>query len=230
MWGRALVQFKTWALQGFAERFMDELPDIQLGITRKGRYRSYASYYKTMQENGTGWIPATFNITKQLLRKATFGKYNTQFDEIHGLSEVDAANMRKNMTEIMTLISITILTLLIKSAFVDDDDKNFKYIAYFWINQLNRLNTDMSFYTSPLAFEKLQQNTIPAFSLVTDTQKALVASWNLISGGQDILKQGPNKGQSKAARAINRVVPSPISAFQRLQSSGESIFADKPVR
>jgi len=230
MWGRALVQFKTWALQGFAERFMDELPDIQLGITRKGRYRSYASYYKTMQENGTGWIPATFNITKQLLRKAAFGKYNTQFDEIQGLSEVDAANMRKNMTEIMTLISITVLTLLIKAAFVDDDDKDLKYIAYFWINQLNRLNTDMSFYTSPLAFEKLQQNTIPAFSLVTDTQKALIASWNLISGGQDILKQGPNKGQSKAARAINRVIPSPISAFQRLQSSGESIFADKPIR
>jgi len=231
MWGRALTQFKTWALQGFAERFMGEMEDIQLGYTRKGRYRSYASYYKQQSANGTGWIPSTFNLTYQLLRKMTFGKYNTEFDQIEGLSDVDAANMRKNLTEIMLVLAITTLALMIKAAWGDDDDKEAKYIAYFWINQLNRLNTDMGFYTSPLAFERLNQNTIPAFSLITDTHKAVVASWNfIIDPDSDILQSGPNKGKSKAWRAINRVVPTPLNAYNRLSSAGETIYADKPTK
>lgn len=228
--GRALSQFRTWAFQGFAERFMSEMPDYQLGIKRKGRYRSFGSYYKAMSEDGNhGWINSTFFLTKQLMRKATFGKYNTQFDEIQGLSEVDAANMRKNMTEIMTYVMLTIFALMLKTMFDDSEKSKAKYVAFFWINQLTRLNTDMSFYVSPVQFEKLTRNAMPAFTAVIDTEKALRASWNFIfDNDKDILQSGRNKGESKAAVAISKIIPNPLNAIDRVEAASTQVFSNKP--
>jgi hypothetical protein len=228
--GRALSQFRTWAFQGFAERFMGEMTDFQLGITRKGRYRSFSSFYKAQkEENGAGFINSTFFITKQLMRKATFGKYNTQFNEVQGLSEVDAANMRKNMTEIMTYVILTIFALMLKTMFDDTDKSKAKYIAFFWINQLTRLNTDMSFYVSPVQFEKLTRNAMPAFTAVIDTEKALRASWGYIFNNEDdILQSGRNKGRSKAGVAIQKLIPNPMNAIDRVNAAGSQIFSNKP--
>jgi hypothetical protein len=225
--GRALSQFRTWAYQGFAERFMDERYSLALGISKKGRYRSYGAYYKAMSEQDYGAVMSSIYLLKQLLRKSTFGKYNTQFDQIEGLSEVDAANMRKNMTEIMFIIMLTTLALLLKASFDDGKNSKGKYIAFFWINQLTRLNTDMSFYVSPVQFEKLTKNAMPAFSLVIDVEKALDASWNYIVDPQsDILQSGSNKGDSKAARALSRLAPGPHQAVNRVKAASEQVFED----
>lgn len=228
VWGRALSQFRTWGFQGFAERFMGEMTDYELGITRKGRYRSYGAYYTAQKDNGVGYINATFGLTKQLLRKATFGAYNTTFDEIEGLSEVDAANLRKNLTEIMIFAIITALVHGLKAAFEDDDDEA-KLQAFFWINQLNRLNTDMAFYTSPIQFEKLQRNALPVFTAVIDMEKALNASWVYIfDNASDTYKRGRNKDKSKAGVAWGKLFPSPMNAIDKIEASTQMIYSDKP--
>lgn len=226
--GRALSQFRTWAYQGFAERFMGEMDDWQLGMKRKGRWISMASYYKTQKENNVGFINSTFYLTKQLMRKATFGAYNTQFDEVQGLSEVDAANMRKNMTEIIMYVTMTIMALLLKATMSDDKTKA-KYVAFFWINQLTRLNTDMAFYISPVQFEKLTKNAMPAFTAVIDTENALYKCWNyILDSDGDIIQQGVNKGNSKALTAVGKVIPNPITqVYGRLKSASTQIYGNR---
>jgi len=227
--GRALSQFRTWAYQGAAERFMGERYSLALGMTKKGRYRSYADFYSAMSDQGHSPIFSSIYLFKQLARKSTFGYYNTTFDSIEGLSETDAANMRKNMTEIMAIMMLTIMALMLKAAFDDEKNSKGKYVAFFWINQLTRLNTDMSFYVSPLQFEKLTRNAMPAFTAVIDVEKALRHSWNYILDPQsDILQSGQDKGDSKALRAISKLAPGPHQAVNRVEAASNQIFSDKP--
>ena len=209
--GRAVSQFRTWAYQGFAERFKEfkdfELKNLMTGedfVVRKGRYRSFGPYWAYMQEqNGMMGMGAVFNGTYQLLRKLVGA--HTTFDQMvkNGgkFTEVDAANMRKNMTEIALYLFITSLVLLLKNIDADDDDDDkLKMARTFLINQMGRLGTDIMFYSNPIEFERLFRNAIPAFTLVTDAAKFIDSAWTLVSGGEDILQSGPSKGESRTWR------------------------------
>jgi hypothetical protein len=229
--GRALSQFRTWAYQGFSERFRSEFKDYQLinrktgenFLTRKGRYRSYVSYYTA--ENNMNAINATFNMTYQLLRKMV--GFNTKFDDLvgEGFTETDAANMRKNMTEIVIFLLLTGLTLALKAAVEDDDDEKGKkkMVYFFLINQIGRLATDVQFYINPIEFERLARNAIPAFSVVVDAAKAIDSAMNLITGGEDILQSGPSKGKSRTWRDIQKLIPGPVQ-YQKLQSAADQVY------
>jgi hypothetical protein len=231
--GRALSQFRTWAYQGFAERFRAEFDDYQLinqktgenFLNRKGRYRSYVAYYTA--ENNMNAISSTFNLTYQLLRKLV--GFNTKFDDLigEGFTETDAANMRKNMTEIFIFLLLTGLTLALKAAVDDDDDKNSKKkMAYiFMINQIGRLATDVQFYINPIEFERLARNAIPAFSVVVDAAKAIDSAMTLITEGAegDILQSGPSKGKSRTWRDIQKLIPGPVQ-YQKLQSAADQVY------
>jgi len=205
---RALSQFKTWAFMGFNSRFGTETPSNITGFTKKGRYRSYGALYSNL-----GAINGTFTLTKQLLRKLAFQK--TNFDEL-GFSETDAANLRKNLTEIVVFLTVNALGLLLKAGLGDDDEdkKNLKYIIYPMINSMNRVETDLMFYTSPLSFQALQKNTIPAFSIVTDAQKLMINSTNLLlqlenkrGHSMDIYESGIHKGRSKTMVSFENMFP-----------------------
>jgi hypothetical protein len=227
--GRMLGLFRRWAFQTFYTRLGEEKFNLQSGMVKKGRYRSYADFYSAMSDQGHSPIFSSIYLFKQLARKSTFGYYNTTFDSIEGLSETDAANMRKNMTEIMAIMMLTIMALMLKAAFDDEKNSKGKYVAFFWINQLTRLNTDMSFYVSPLQFEKLTRNAMPAFTAVIDVEKALRHSWNYILDPQsDILQSGQDKGDSKALRAISKLAPGPHQAINRVEAASNQIFSDKP--
>jgi hypothetical protein len=218
--GRALSQFRTWAFQGFAERFVAGRQDEQLGIYRKGRYRSYAAYF---MDTDNSVIQQSFNMVFTLLKKLI--GFHTNFDSmVNGqFTEADAANMRKNMTEIVLYMAITSLTLLLKASIDDDDDPRKKFAYYFLINQMGRLGTDIMFYTNPIEFERLARNAIPAFSLVVDAAKLVDDVGRIIKGEEDILQSGPNKGMSRTLRDLYKVVPGPAQ-YQKIISAGEQIY------
>ena len=232
--GRAISQFRTWAYQGFAERFKGEFKDFELKnlrtgkdyVIRKGRYRSYGAYWAYMQEqNGFMGMGAVIDGTYQLLRKLVGA--HTTFDQMvkdgGRFTEVDAANMRKNMTEIALYLFITSLVLLLKNASEDDDDDKLKFARTFLINQMGRLATDIMFYSNPIEFERLFRNAIPAFTLVTDAAKFLDSAWTLISGGEDILQSGPSKGESRTWRDFKKLVPL-AAQIEKLESSTEQVY------
>lgn len=236
--GRAATQFRTWALQGFAERFYhkDGFKDNNLTnritgeefVIRKGRYWSYGAYFN--QDIGLSKFQLPFHLMYELLGKLVGRK--TGFEDIVSKSEVftevDAANMRKNLTEIILLLSLMALGLTLKGM-VDDEDtpeSRRKRMAYnLLINQIGRLNTDMKFYVSPIEFERLSRNALPIFSLVVDGQKLLRSTATLLTEGQDadILQSGPDKDKSRAWRDLMRMVPGPVQ-YKKIQSAGAQVF------
>ena len=231
--GRAASQFRTWAFQGFAERFRTEFDDHNLTnkitgenyLTRKGRYRSYAAYYNTFDELGFIKLPA--NIVVELLRKLVGKK--TRFEDIssdsEAFTEVDAANMRKNLTEIVIALMLTALTALMKVSLDDDDDKarSKKLALNLLINQIGRLATDITFYTSPMEFERLSRNALPIFSLVIDGAKVGKDITRLAFGGEDILQSGPDKGKSRTLRDFAKLVPGPVQ-YKKIQSAAYQVY------
>ncbi len=229
--GRAFSQFRSWAFMGFANRFQGEFRDHALEMTRKGRYRSVFPFIKevTKMMKEDGGIEGTTFILKQLLKKATFGGYNAEFNRMDGLSEIDRVNMRKNLMELVVYLSMAAFGLMLRALAkgMDDDDPE-RDALYFSINLLSRLQTDILFYINPVEFEKLQRNALPIFSLVSDSAKAYTHAKHLAQGYDDVLRSGPNKHQSKAGRAALKILPGPVQWY-KIQAASQMLYEKDPA-
>jgi hypothetical protein len=227
--GRAASQFRTWAFQGFQERFGGVVDDNQLvnrkdeskKFIRKGRYQSYVSYFEdagSLGEKGARLASIPLEILKKLIWRSTGfdGLISDKF------TDTDAANMRKNMTEIVILMTLAAAFLALRGL-DDDDDPKLRAARYFLINQLSRLVTDIGFYTNPMEFERLSRNAIPAFTLIIDGVEALHSAGTLLSGGEDILQSGPNKDQSRAVRDALKLVPGP-NQYNKVKSAASQVY------
>jgi hypothetical protein len=216
------MQFRTWMLEGFANRFESRDVDEILSYgnkggdyVRKGRYRSYSAgqlvtagamvgsvflpgvgsvigagagaligkFTKGEVNTEKGVINDVLFTLKQLARKLTFGKNKTQFDD--RFTEHDAANMRKNMTELYMLLALTGLALALKAMSDEDDEKKNAAVLNFLINQTTRLSTDITFYTNPLEAEKLMKSALPVLQLLTDVSKVFTDIFNLLDDNED---------------------------------------------
>lgn len=200
--GRAVMMFRSWVAEGFASRFEDEKDDLLLGRKRKGRYRTYQDL---------GLSKSTGLLISQMANFLTFGgAFKTSLDE---LSDTDKANMRKNAAEILVYASLYSMILLLKQIDSDDDDEKKALNAL--LNISFRVQNDMAFFTSPLAFEKITQSSIPAMSIVTDAAKFFKAAEDTITG-DGIYKRGPYKGQAKIKIAAARQFPGTSSLIRSL--------------
>lgn len=217
--GRALMQFRTWAIEGIYNRWGGEVPDYLLGGRIKGRYRSFYNKAIADATNMTGLEIALFNV-KQLCRKAL--GFKTQYEEA-GFSEVDAENMRKNLTEISLYIALMMLGLGLKM-FGDDDDeeKPFKFALYnYFVNIGNRFQTDILFYSSPMEAEKLVQSIIPVMSLVTDVTRWFDAVGRQFSEDTRDIQSGPMEGMNWLFRRTLEITPGGASVIKvKKQISG----------
>jgi len=239
--GRAALQFRVWALMGFSNRFRKEYPDYQLGIQRKGRYRSVIDIFgKTRPEqysiNRAGKyknLLATMDVLKvnlqYLIKKLSFNKiYSGLTFEDEGFTEVDAANMRANLTELIIYASMYGFGALISAIAYDDEDKeemNARIaMANFLMNSLSRVESDVMYYISPVQMEQLQKNPIAVAGLVEDTYK-IVEGFQRLINGEDIIKSGPDKDRSFLLREtldwlplgsqVNRTVKSMQERFNQ---------------
>lgn len=220
--GRAVSQFRTWAFGTFYDRFgrADRTINPIAGYQKKGRYLSYGNLYKSF-----GVYRGTMIICQNLLRKLAFS--NTKFDELIGdeFSETDAANLRKNLQELVLIMVVTGLGLLGRALKDDDDDKEPipLYLVTFWINQMSRLRTDLLFYTNPMQFDKMQRNFIPLSTVITDTGKLMDHGIKLLLGQTtDIYPSGSHFGERKSTRYFSKVVPGWIQ-YTNLKSNIEQV-------
>jgi uncharacterized protein with PIN domain len=215
--GRSLLVFRKWMINSYYNRLRQEKFDEIEGFTKKGRWRSYGNYFSEY-----GAFGGIFQMTLQLGKKIMF--MNTNFDE--KLSDIDAQNMRKNLTEILFLMSATSLALLLKALTKgddDDDEGNLKYLCYFYINQLGRLERDIMFYIDPQQFKSVLKDPFPIMGVVGDSYDVVTRSFNLITGGEDDYQSGFRKGQSKTWTSVKKMVPG-ASNIDRLQSMTESVL------
>lgn len=145
-----------------------------------------------LQSNGSVIADTLFTL-KQLARKLMFQKTNFQ----DKFSEVDAANMRKNMTELYLMMTLMGVAMVLKAMADDDDDDT---VSNFLINQTVRLRTDISFYTNPMEIEKLTKTALPMAQLLMDVTEVVSDIGNFF--GEDakdksIFQSGTFKGHPK---------------------------------
>ena len=210
--GRALMQFRTWMFEGAHKRFGAEKFDSNLGLTRKGRYRSI---YENLD------VSALITTSKVLLKKLTFNTAfkNTKFED--RFNEVDAANMKANLTELMIYMGLYGMSILLKMSMDDEDEKN-NFIGNHLLNQMLRLETDITFYTSPVSFEALTKSSVPAMSLITDVGQWFEATGKFVIG-EDEIKSGVNSGDSRLLRETSQMIPLGTQIY-RIKSAGSQIF------
>jgi hypothetical protein len=217
---------------------------------RKGRYRSYTKgqLLTTGAAVGTMFLPGvgtalgagigylggkffgmqteetvlgdTLFTLKQLARKLMFQK--TQFGD--KFSAVDAANMRKNMTELYIMMGLMGIALLLK-AMAGDDDEEDQVVTNFLLNQTIRLRTDIGFYTNPLEAEKLTKTAVPMAALVDDVRTLFVDIGGHLNDekGDEVFESGPFKGNSKFLTHLGEAIPGSSQAI-RLYRTGQRVI------
>jgi hypothetical protein len=212
---------------------------------RKGRYRSYTkgqlitagSTIGTMFLPGIGTalgagigylggkffgmetnenaISDTLFSLKQFARKLMFQK--TQFEDKYNAT--DAANMRKNMTELYLMLGLMGVALLLKGM-VDDDDEKDSMVTNFLLNQTIRLRTDVGFYTNPLEFEKLTKTALPMASMVQDVSELFGdIGAHLNDEEDDVFQSGPFKGVPKWLIHAGELIPGPAQGIKLYRTS-----------
>jgi hypothetical protein len=211
--GRAAMMFRNWVAEGFANRFESEYENIKLGRQVKGRYTSF--YTAKPKEGDPVGIGRSISLTLQeMARILTRGMYNSK--GVNVLTDVDKANLKKNAMELNIYMSLMVLGMMLKHMNDGDDDEESAMFLTFMINNFNRLQTDISFYTSPLSFEKLQRNSIPAFGFITDVARLNRAAYKYIIG-----EDGKN-GSTTFMESFFRVFPMGF-AYYRTESILEEV-------
>lgn len=205
-WGRAVSQFRSWMMEGYATRFENYKDDILLG-ERKGRYRSARDFFKEV-----GFGKASELTLKRAIRSLTlgtvFGKADfNEFSDNENLKEIDLANMRKVVTELGMYVTLYTSYLML-SAFKDglDDDDDRKFALNLIINQGLRLETDILFYLNPNDLKNLVRDLVPATSIITDTMSFMKATKDLIEG-EDEISTGVYSGNSRFLREFSQMLP-----------------------
>ena len=217
---------------------------------RKGRYRSYSAGQLTtaatavgtmflpgigtaigagvgylggkifsMQENENVLSDTLFTL-KQLVRKLMFKP--TEFQD--KFNATDAANMRKNMTELYLLLTLTGTALLLKGLAGDDEEDDFA--LNFLLNQTVRLQTDIGFYTNPLEFEKLTKTAVPMAGIIQDVATLFSDVKNFFGDDPEdksIFESGPFKGNPKWLVHAGELLPGTAQGI-RLYRTGTTVM------
>lgn len=215
--GRAASQFRTWMYESIAVRFEAERYDDALGLTVKGRYRSFGNFYKS----GNIYTLALETL-KAILKNYTFGfvdkskDFNNLINE-DSFKEVDAANMRKVVKEVVMALNIQLSLLLLKAIFGDDDESK---IANILFNQGTRLRTDLLLYVNPSEARNIIKDIIPAMGLVKD-----VTDWSSsvvgLTMGEDEVESGVFAGDSRFTRATAKMLPFGAKAYSLYSSASQ---------
>jgi len=242
--GRMATMFRTWLPRAYYTRFGGEQEDIEMGHITKGRYRSYtpASAAIAAASMGTILVPGVGTIvggaigygaasfmgvkngtfgedllftTKQILRKLAGRK--TQFDQ--KFSEVDAANLRANLTELVMLMSIFSAHLMTKMFLWDDDDERDdprRKAHNLLANYTMRMMGDIMMFTSPSGFNELQSNVLPVMSMVNRTSRVLDYFMKMING-EHIIPTGYNAGENGFINAVeDAFIPNALVGIMEL--------------
>ena len=184
------------------------------------KYSGSAEYETGMSSMQEAWLMSKMLLRKMVPFKGAFGMKSggEAFDQA-GFSEVDAANLRRNLQELVLLVGINTLGLILSyglKLLPDDDEAKLsdtaRGIAYskssffLLINLMSRLQTDVMFYTDPMQMQKLNKNFLPIFSFIDDLGGLIVAiqkSWS----GDDMVLSGPFKGQYRISSSAMKLIP-----------------------
>ena len=208
---KSLKQFKTWMFESIAQRIEAEKYDESLGMDRKGRYRTGVGIFtwakpKEYEEdvNAKLIINNTLFTAGQLMRRLVFlqGTADAKF------SEVDAANIRKNISELvftLRFVSLAMMAGMLLKGAGDDDDETGQNLIRYQINVANRLIDDLTAFYNPISFGNLTKNAVPLLSILTDVINLIKSMWYLANG--TVTQTGVYAGEAQWIRYAGKSLP-----------------------
>lgn len=225
--GRALLQFRTWMVDSYRNRFGDRhgrYDDI-LEITRKGRYISlYDAVRKSPKEASIAIIAETArkfipNIsllsgTRQKLARAS------KLEGIDGIESVDIANIQSVATEIAMAMSIYVVLLGLSSIVGDLDDEELA-LYNFWSNQASRVRTDLLMYANPIEARKLIKDPFPFVGVIDDAFGIMNGTYDLVIGN-DEYTTGVYRGDSKMVHKLGSSIPLVSGVYRAYRSASQT--------
>lgn len=200
--GRAVMQFRRWIPEGVAQRFDSEKYDIHLQRNTQGRYITYYDL---------GLVSSAKTLLKQVFLKddKAFADLTTDPKKLEIIKE----NMKKNLREIYYKLSMVAMYFVL-SGLDDDDDEWAMGTKNYVLNTILRLQDDIEFYYSPIAFENITRAALPVTSVIVDAAKFLDAIQDTVSG-EGTYQSGTHSGDSKLMWRGARMIPggSAITGF-----------------
>ena len=241
--GRAVIQFKTWMIEGVATRFEETKDDEILGIVRKGRYRTVLNGAVMGNLDSKDHNPisrlaflktAIFEILNRNARVLSLGKLKKDVvsnSNMDNMTDYDAANLKAAVFEFTTLLAFTksaaLLIYMLTDAGDDDPESNKKKSSAFnfILNNLNKAEQDIWAYTSWETYSKIGKTVAPAAGLFIDAKAWVVSLMRLLDDDDtnDTFDRGPFRDENKALNKGLMFTPglNNIPKMRRL-------FADSP--
>jgi hypothetical protein len=192
--GRAVILFRKWIRPGWNRRFKDKYYNYSLDTNTEGMYytswRFLRSLYEEIKE-------AQFSIAR----------VGEKFNE---LPEWEKANIRRNISEVGYFLGLMIAAGILPFLGIGDDDDD-NWASNMTAYQVNRLGTEIGFYTNPNDMLKLMQSpsaTINQLEKLIDLVKIIDPS--ALVNEDPLLREyqsGRNKGKTYARIWAKKTIP-----------------------
>lgn len=193
--GRVASLFKTWLFHTTYSRFGGQKFDSDLMRATKGRYRSLV---KATTKDG---LELKFhNIALMMLKGMASRK------AFNNLSDIDKANLMKDLREFQMIIAFSIIAMLLIGLKDGDDDEERKRTLNFLINLTTKTQADLSFYMNPNSMEQVLNNAVPIIATLGDFIAIKDAIYKTVMG-DPYYENGPWKDDSRVAVSTMRAFP-----------------------
>lgn len=208
--GAALMQFKTFIVEGIYSRWESAGYNPSLQRETKGRYLSFGDLYKKR-----GGI---VNTLTSVLQGLAFSK-----KAFADLSPLDQANMKKNIIEIYAALATLATMQLLAMALSGDDEDEKQYSAMnLLFNTTMRVQTDLMYYINPAEAKGLTERTFPVFQLYSDVGGLFSATLKNL-GGEHEIRSGAFKGWNPITKEGLEMFPI-STGFLKLYKQGKEII------
>lgn len=223
VYGKALLQFRSWLAESVAARFEGEKVDYITGTTRKGRYRTL---WETKTDEGDLISGFGFRISQlAAILKGAIPFLKLQNPSAARLSEVDLQNMKELAKELQITLSLMFIgALAICGREGADDDSFEKWAATFFANNTARVSKDLAAFTSPVWPLEFIKKPVAALTLVDDLRDIEIAFLKLFSGNTTI-ETGINAGMDRTYKEIIELMPVTNQIF-KVDKMGKKLFAE----
>ncbi len=224
VFGKAMLQFRSWLAESVTARFEGEKVDYITGTTRKGRYRTL---WETKNEEGnliTGFSLRIRQVEALLKAAIPFLKLKAG-PKGFTLSRTDMENMRELAKELqitLGLLFVGAMALIAREG--GDDDSWEKWAATLFANNTARVSKDLAAFMSPTWPLEFIQKPVAAIGLVDDLRDIEVAMFKLFSGDTEI-STGINAGMNRFYKESIELFPVTNQIF-KVDKMGKKLFAE----
>jgi hypothetical protein len=207
-WGKLFMMFRRFFVEMGTKRYMGFTNSLKSkeeidADPEKFKQYSYALqnyeegvYTSAMRYLAHGVIPALKQMKFDIISK-----------EWNKLSDLERGNIRYAVGELVATAVILPLTAMLLGSMLGgagdgDDDK----VLYFWLYQVNRMESELAQYRNPSANIKLLRSPIPSMRILENSLDAIGKTINVFDWEEEY-KSGPNKGKLKVIRSWEKLIP-----------------------